>query len=376
MTYAKKSIISHYLRRQRSIISDEISLSSDNSCDLQIDLHILVVEDSLAQSKLIVQRIHGVASLFNAAWQIKVCHDADSALRAIDSETYTFDLVFVDQNLGFLGMRGDELISVMRKNIYMSHSVIIVCAANCDECCTKVTVAGADCVWQKPLPDVEQMSQRLTRLNFISKKRLHSSYGYQSKKVETCTNIKGLPMSGSVSTTSSIEASKFESDLVVHVLLIDPIESERTRIVAKLKRVSLALKQHWNICDIKDEAEAIIRLQNSSFSYNLVIIGSELNISIIPQLRGISASKKCKTVFLAVPSVLICPSHFVGVDMIWSKTLDEDTLTLKSQIERLNYLGKRSVVNKQVACLSRNSSSVNLSRNTSSVCLSTYCWTE
>uniref|UniRef100_A0A7S3MEH8 Response regulatory domain-containing protein n=1 Tax=Spumella elongata TaxID=89044 RepID=A0A7S3MEH8_9STRA len=110
---------------------------------------ILVVEDSPAQRKMLVKRLH----VADPTWDVSQAISGEDALRMLQAARWTFDVVFVDENLSSDdGLFGHELVQVMRRQPQMLTTVIIACTSNPAVATEKLLAAGVDYVWPKPPP--------------------------------------------------------------------------------------------------------------------------------------------------------------------------------------------------------------------------------
>jgi CheY-like chemotaxis protein len=88
---------------------------------------ILVVEDSPAQRKMLVQRLNKA----DASWDVSFAVSGEDALQKLKAAKLIFDVVFVDENLSAEdGLFGHELVHIMRDSFKMTHCVIIACTSN------------------------------------------------------------------------------------------------------------------------------------------------------------------------------------------------------------------------------------------------------
>ena len=110
---------------------------------------ILVVEDSPAQRKMLVKRLH----VADPTWDVSQAVSGEDALAKLQAARWMFDVVFVDENLSIDdGLFGHELVTLMRRQSQMSTSVIIACTSNPAKVTDKLLAAGVDYVWPKPPP--------------------------------------------------------------------------------------------------------------------------------------------------------------------------------------------------------------------------------
>jgi CheY-like chemotaxis protein len=110
---------------------------------------ILVVEDSPAQRKMLVKRLH----VADPSWDVSQAVSGEDALVKLQAARWRFDVVFVDENLSIDdGLFGHELVHLMRRQSQMSTSVIIACTSNPTKVSEQLLAAGVDYVWPKPPP--------------------------------------------------------------------------------------------------------------------------------------------------------------------------------------------------------------------------------
>ena len=110
---------------------------------------ILIVEDSPAQRKMLIKRLH----VADPSWDVSQAVSGEDALAKLQAARWMFDVVFVDENLSIDdGLFGHELVHLMRRQTQMSTSVIIACTSNPAQVTDKLLAAGVDYVWPKPPP--------------------------------------------------------------------------------------------------------------------------------------------------------------------------------------------------------------------------------
>jgi CheY-like chemotaxis protein len=184
-----------HLQGNDTAISEDIHLSRGAK--------ILVVEDSAAQRKMLLQRL----SKADATWDITTAVSGEDALQKLKAAKLLFDIVFVDENLSVDdGLYGHELVHVMRESFKMHMCVIIACTSNVGknkevrECTHSVTdmdlllffpsfsfpppfsflrqsliSSGVDFVFSKPPPKPEEIKEKIESL-FRAKMEQHGSY--------------------------------------------------------------------------------------------------------------------------------------------------------------------------------------------------------
>jgi len=133
---------------------DESSVSSTGA-------KILVVEDSAAQRKMMVQRL----KIADPSWDVSQALNGEDALAKLKASRWRFDVVIVDQNLSLDdGLTGHELVALMRRQSEMSTSVIIACTSNPSKSVEDLLSAGVDYVWPKPPPTPSVMKPKIDEL--------------------------------------------------------------------------------------------------------------------------------------------------------------------------------------------------------------------
>lgn len=127
---------------------------------------ILVVEDSVAQRKMLIKRL----SEADASWDVSAAVSGEDALAKLKAARYAFDVVFVDENLSVSdGLFGHELVQVMRESYHMTHTIIIACTSNPAKVGKDLLEAGVDFVWPKPPPLASVIK---TKINMLLEARL------------------------------------------------------------------------------------------------------------------------------------------------------------------------------------------------------------
>ena len=122
---------------------------------------ILVVEDSSAQRKMMVQRL----KVADPSWDVSQALNGEDALAKLKASRWRFDVVLVDENLSLDdGLTGHELVALMRRQSEMSTSVIIACTSNPSKSGEDLLGAGVDYVWPKPPPTPSVMKPKIDEL--------------------------------------------------------------------------------------------------------------------------------------------------------------------------------------------------------------------
>jgi len=122
---------------------------------------ILVVEDSMAQRKMLTQRLNKA----DATWDVSSAVSGEDALQKLKAAKLMFDIVFVDENLSVNdGLFGHELVHVMRDSFKMHMCVIIACTSNVAKNRESLINSGVDFVWPKPPPKPEEIKEKIEYL--------------------------------------------------------------------------------------------------------------------------------------------------------------------------------------------------------------------
>lgn len=161
--------------RSESIISLSLSsLPSDTNLE-ELSImpkhtesgRILVVEDSISQAKMIVRRLRDTAAFLGQLWHITLVNNAEEVVSRFDAGELYCDIAFIDQNLSSCGKTGIDLITTMR-NKFEHDCVIIMCTGGIEKYARVATEVGADSIWPKPLPGVQELARRLVRFRVTS----------------------------------------------------------------------------------------------------------------------------------------------------------------------------------------------------------------
>lgn len=139
------------------------SNGNNNNCSMYdaTGAKILVVEDSPAQRKMLVQKLKKA----DPTWDISTADNGEDALRKLRAANLRFDVIFVDENLSSSdGLYGHELVLVLRESFNMVSTVIIACTSNPNKVGKDLIAAGVDIVWPKPPPSAEEIRNAIDRL--------------------------------------------------------------------------------------------------------------------------------------------------------------------------------------------------------------------
>jgi len=133
----------------------------DDSSFSSTGAKILVVEDSAAQRKMLVQRL----KIADSSWDVSQALNGEDALARLKASRWRFDVVLVDENLSLDdGLTGHELVALMRRQSEMSTSVIIACTSNPTKSGEDLLGAGVDYVWPKPPPAPSVIKPKIDEL--------------------------------------------------------------------------------------------------------------------------------------------------------------------------------------------------------------------
>jgi class 3 adenylate cyclase/DNA-binding NarL/FixJ family response regulator len=159
--------------------NQSINVNGANNSAISFDstgAKILVVEDSLAQRKMLIKRL----SEADASWDISAAVSGEDALAKLKAAKFGFDVVFVDENLSVSdGLFGHELVQVMRDSFNMKHTIIIACTSNPAKVGKDLIEAGVDFVWPKPPP---LSSVIKTKINMLLEARLKQILAQQQQQ--------------------------------------------------------------------------------------------------------------------------------------------------------------------------------------------------
>lgn len=122
---------------------------------------ILVVEDSVAQRKVLMRNLQKADS----TWDISAATSGEDALQKLKAARLMYDVVFVDENLSANdGLFGHELVQVMRDSFNMYRCVIVACTSNPAKVSEALKAAGVDLVWPKPPPKPDFIKTKIDEL--------------------------------------------------------------------------------------------------------------------------------------------------------------------------------------------------------------------
>mmetsp|Transcript_9667 Transcript_9667/g.15976 ORF Transcript_9667/g.15976 Transcript_9667/m.15976 type:complete len:856 (+) Transcript_9667:262-2829(+) len=147
---------------------------------------VLVVEDSPAQRKMLVKRLH----VADPSWDISQAVSGEDALAKLQAARWRFDVVFVDENLSIDdGLFGHELVHLMRRQSAMSTSVIIACTSNPAKVSDQLLAAGVDYVWPKPPPLPGVIKPKIDQLLVQRIQAFAAEEALKSQSSQQLTNI-------------------------------------------------------------------------------------------------------------------------------------------------------------------------------------------
>ena len=109
---------------------------------------ILVVEDSKLQMKMIIRSLAVIGTIMDENWVFYEASTGEFALKIW--EDLPIDLVFVDQNLSSNGIKGAEIIKIIRQATRTRKLLMVGVISNPQSTGTLAS-AGADLVYTKPL---------------------------------------------------------------------------------------------------------------------------------------------------------------------------------------------------------------------------------
>jgi CheY-like chemotaxis protein len=122
---------------------------------------ILVVEDSVAQRKMLLRKLSDA----DPSWDLAFAVNGEDALTKLKAAKFAFDVVFVEENLSKNdGLSGHELVQVMREQYSMTSTVIIACTSNPAKVGKDLMDAGVDFVWPKPPPATDVIRTKINML--------------------------------------------------------------------------------------------------------------------------------------------------------------------------------------------------------------------
>jgi CheY-like chemotaxis protein len=126
---------------------------------LPANLRLLLVDDSSAALKLLVRRFKMIRGDIDTVMAI----NGEEALALCESKSGGFDVILMDENMQSTGgvLLGHEVVKLMRERLGMSKSVIIGCTGNAATCRDEFLASGANDVWYKPTPSVEEMVDQI-----------------------------------------------------------------------------------------------------------------------------------------------------------------------------------------------------------------------
>jgi len=136
--------------------------STANSSFSTKGARILIIEDSIPQRKLMLQRL----LLADSSWDITQASSSEELLKILKECNPIFDVVIVDEHLnGCDGLQGHDLVMIIRKRFANTPCVIIGCSVDTSPHIRKqFLLSGADDVWTKPPPPTNDMKSILESL--------------------------------------------------------------------------------------------------------------------------------------------------------------------------------------------------------------------
>ena len=334
-----------------------MSLFGPQKFKLSPDVRVLLVEDSTSQAKVMVHRLKLVANMIGENWSITTVPEAESALELIDKQEEKLDIIFVDQNLSLAGLQGDELIYLLRAHKSMQDSIVIMCTGNVAKYCSRANRSGADSVWEKPLPAVDEIVRRLQRFKY---RRQTKSLWEQRIKVNTVEDLltygvtkskavkKSLSFADAGAVLERNSNTHSESHLmeVVHIMILEPDSDERLRIVSVLEAVAAHLKQNWHICTAKDTVDALRQLEKSLFVFSIFFVSYDNSLTSKTYGSFVSYIRRNPVLRDSIVlGVLSDQADYYagfdlvsyGVDNLWLKPLTNPKI-LAARLKKFSYL--------------------------------------
>lgn len=99
-------------------------------------------------------------------WTVSEASNGEEAIQMIIDTQSSFDVLFVDENLQHSGgnMLGHEFVSILRGHSSVPPTTVIIgCSSNAHMYVSNFLNAGADAVWQKPMPSSDLIHSEICR---------------------------------------------------------------------------------------------------------------------------------------------------------------------------------------------------------------------
>jgi len=209
-------------------------------------IHILVVEDSLVQQKLVCRKINEAAGILQEVWKTVVASNGEDALKIVEESEYLFDLIFIDQILSNNGLSGNDVLEILRGVNHLNDTFIIGMVSNKINT-RKMIQAGANLVWSKPIPSGQEIASRLQSAGLCNRfTRSGKAQNYEEEEdVELSLMNYARDGEGFVSTVVAAEVLEEGLDISHNLMpLIDTIEPDLDLI-----RVLINSQQNFSISD-------------------------------------------------------------------------------------------------------------------------------
>mmetsp|Transcript_22326 Transcript_22326/g.37815 ORF Transcript_22326/g.37815 Transcript_22326/m.37815 type:complete len:599 (+) Transcript_22326:105-1901(+) len=152
-TFEKKDTETHKGSTSSTDPGDEIPLTSAARPSVPVPMPL---ESVVALSDAERQKV----------WTVSEASNGEEAIQMIIDTKSSFNVMFVDENLQHSGgnMLGHEFVSILRgHNSVPPTTVIIGCSSNAHVYVSNFLNAGADAVWQKPMPSSEMIHSEICK---------------------------------------------------------------------------------------------------------------------------------------------------------------------------------------------------------------------
>ena len=338
-SFIQESILKAYLKKQSALkisFFDQYELESyidmaaapsqsALTADPMVDANVLLVEDSSTQVKIIMKMLKKASLVMGERWSFTIAYDAEEAIAIVDSACFKFDLTFVDQNLSPNGLSGDKLISLLRRSKSMMDAIIIMCTSNAPKNCIRGTRSGADAVWGKPIPSVDEIVSRLKRFKY---KRSDESFWKQLPKQKKVDMLLQGHIRSSLMTRYDIASIQPLSELI-HVLCIGKNSLDTSNLTSVFSPLGKYLFQNWHIHSASTE-NALRLTKTSVILFNIVIFSVEDSnfeaclLSLIRMREHVSTENSILICILSSVLTLANRGYSLishGADNIWLEPL-------------------------------------------------------
>jgi CheY-like chemotaxis protein len=206
-------------------------------------------------------------------WEIVSAENVDEALAKLTEAQYQFDIALIDYHLSSKWneseLNGADLIEMMKTKYTreMMRCIIIGMTANKEKNGPAMAYAGADVVWQKPLPKPLALAHQLEQLHHKMESSIYTTYtaihnGYEAGPRQS-PRPRSSPRSLSFSLSHSLSHSDRNPSLIVHPSL--KIRRESFSLAAQKKRATESEKSSQRVIkhlqeftrQIVDEVEVV-----------------------------------------------------------------------------------------------------------------------